>query len=267
MLARGWVVQRDPTASGGNSLERRKPRRASASGSAKPRPAGTASRREQHPVDGFPCSFFASSFWNQPRTIQPGWRWSSPHLDPCPASVGRGSDLAATSDPVAPAVLLRKKLRPRAAKPGLDTELHRVAARPPVPPHVGSHDAPRRVAPPQALWRPSGARPGNRSRSPGHVATRAVPSSDDTKSTASVVAPRSSLAPASHGRPQGRPRCWSLRAPSSPSGADTRMVRAPVEDVCRAEIVTPRGYPTPKGARISGRINALEGATPRAPPA
>lgn len=47
---------------------------------------------------------------------------------------------------------------------GRDTELHRVAARPPVPLYVGSHDAPRRVAPPQEPWRSSGARVGKPDR-------------------------------------------------------------------------------------------------------
>lgn len=46
----------------------------------------------------------------------------------------------------------------------LDTELQRVAARPFNSVYVGSHDAPRRVAPPQAPWRSSGARVGQPDR-------------------------------------------------------------------------------------------------------
>jgi hypothetical protein len=155
----------DPTAPGGKPLERRKPRRARACRSAKPRAAGTASRREQYPVGGFPCSFFVSLTWNQPRTIQTGWRWSDLRLDLPTASAEGRPDLTATPDPVAPCgPASQGAAAARCQASGRDTELHRVAARPPVPPHVGSHDAPRRVAPPQAPWRSSGARIGKPSR-------------------------------------------------------------------------------------------------------
>lgn len=46
----------DPTTPGMKSLKRRKSRRAATRKSAKPRLAGTASRREQNPVGGFPHS-------------------------------------------------------------------------------------------------------------------------------------------------------------------------------------------------------------------
>jgi hypothetical protein len=68
--ARGGLVRESgPTTQGGKPVKRRKPRRASASRSANPRPVGTASRREQDPEGGFPCSSLHPRHGTTPRAI------------------------------------------------------------------------------------------------------------------------------------------------------------------------------------------------------
>jgi hypothetical protein len=259
----------DPTTLGGNSLERRKPRRAPARGSAKPRNAGTASRREQYPVGGFPCSFFVSLIWNQPRTIQPGWRWSNLRPDLRSASADRGPDLTATSDPVAlrgldPKGSASARCRARGETPNCIAwpQGHSIPCTWGVTTRLGA----------SPLHRHPGGRPG---RGSGNrtAFTRARGNScgvvfgrhqvDRLGSDSAVVTglglPRPSARTDAVPGPQ-----WP---PSPPVGADARMVRAPDKDTSQAGLETTRGYPTPRGVRISGKINALEGATPRAPPA
>jgi hypothetical protein len=149
-----------------------------------------------------------------------------------------------------------------------DIELHRVAERPPVPLHVGSHDAPRRVAPPQAPWQSAGARDGQPSRvHPGtwrHV--RGTPRGAPSRPPRKWLRGGRGLQPPVPVRKDGMVP-HSVGPPSSPVGADARVVRDPARDGNRAETATTRGYPPPRGGRIFGRIEALEGATPRAPPA
>jgi hypothetical protein len=107
---------------------------------------------------------------------------------------------------------------------GRDTELHRMAARPSVPPHVGSHDAPRRVAPPQAPRQSSGARIGQPVRvHPGtwrHVRShlRVTPIRPPRK----WLRGRPGLLPPTPVRKDGR-GAGTPRPPSPPVGADARM--------------------------------------------
>jgi hypothetical protein len=178
---------------------------------------------------------------------------------------------AATPEPVAPygpASQGAAAVRGRAS--GRDTELHRVAERPPVPPHVGSHDTPRRVAPPQAPWQSSGARDGQPSRvHPGtwrHVRCLLRKMKTPSRPPRKWLRGGRGLQPPVPVRKDGMVP-HSACPPSSPVGADARVVRDPARDGNRAETVTTRGYPTPRGVRIFGRIEALEGETPRAPPA
>lgn len=234
----------------------------------------TPKREHGFPEGAIPCRrlsllVFVSLIWNQPRTIQPGWRWSNLRPDLRSASAERGPDLTATSDPVALRGLDPKGSSSRAAE---HEARHRTASRGRKAIQFRVRGEPRRAS----ARRPStgtlavvrGAGRVTGPRSPGHEVTRAVSSSDATKSTASGVTPRGF-------RGLGLP-CPSARTdavlgpqwpPSPPVGADARMVRAPDRDRSQAGFETTRGYPTPKGVRISGKIKALEGATPRAPPA
>jgi hypothetical protein len=97
--SRGNGSRKRPHGTGGEIPGEAKAQESNDRGSAKPRNAGTASRREKHPVDGFPRSFVASLTWFLPRNLHsaPRTRGVTAHLGAPPHQrlpVGRSNDCA-----------------------------------------------------------------------------------------------------------------------------------------------------------------------------
>jgi len=95
--SRGNGSRRRSHGTGGEIPGEAKAQESNDRGSAKPRNAGTASRREKNPVDGFPRSFVASLTWFLPRNLHsaPRTRGVTAHLGAPPHHrhpVGRSND-------------------------------------------------------------------------------------------------------------------------------------------------------------------------------